>query len=240
MSFANILWEHIAPIYHQILQHPFNVELGNGNLERRRFIFYMEQDAHYLIGFSRALAFIAARVGSSEVMRHFLNFALGALIAERELHAHFLPSNYSSDHMEPSPACLGYTHYLIATAATATVEEAVAAILPCFWLYREVGRTISRSAEKNNPYALWIDTYASQAFSEGTDLAIALFNEIASRCSRQTLDLMKKSFEYCSLFEWHFWNDAYNLATLRHGKCAFDGEVGENVRLQSHYLRCLT
>ena len=215
MNFSSTLWEDITPIYHQILQHPFNVELAQGTLESARFTFYMEQDAYYLIGFSRALSFIAARVDCSKRMQHFLNFALGALVAERELHAHFLPPNHCYDKIEPSPACMAYTQYLLATSATASLEEAIAAVLPCFWLYREVGCNISARVKENNPYILWIDTYSSQEFSEGTDLAITLFNEIASRCSIYSLALMKKSFEYCSLFEWHFWNDAYNMSTLR-------------------------
>src|SRR4029079_14720943 len=109
------------------------------------------------IGFSRALAFIAARVGSSKITHQFLNFSLGALVAERELHAHFLPPNYDSDNIAPSHACMAYTQYLIATAATAPLEEAVAGVLPCFWIYGEVRRNIAECVTENNPYKRWID-----------------------------------------------------------------------------------
>lgn len=215
MKFSDTLWQRTAPIYQRIIDHPFNVELAQGTLDRERFVFYMEQDAYYLIGFSRALAFIAARAGSSKSTHHFLNFSLGALVAERELHAHFLPPNYDCDNIEPSPACMAYTQYLIATAATAPLEEAIAAVLPCFWIYREVGLNIAAHVTEDNPYMCWIDTYSSEEFSEGADLAISILDEIAGQCSADTLVRMENAFEYCSLFEWHFWDDAYNMVIFR-------------------------
>ena len=215
MKFSDSLWEQIAPIYQRIVSHPFNVELAQGTLERDRFIYYMEQDAYYLVGFSKSLALIAGRANNARTIQQFLNFAQGALIDERELHANFLPPNMNGDNFEPSLACMGYTNYLIAMASTASIEEAIAAVLPCFWIYREVGNTIAAKAIENNPYARWIETYSSQEFSEGTDLAISILDEMASQCSVSSLPLMERAFEYCSLYEWHFWDDAYDRIGFR-------------------------
>ncbi len=215
MRFSDSLWRQITPIYQRIIRHPFNDELAQGTLSYERFIFYMKQDAHYLVGFSRALALIAGRADSSKIIHQFLNFALGALVAERELHAKFLPPNFTGDNIEPSPACMAYIQYLIATAATAPLEEAMAAVLPCFWIYREVGRNIAAYAKESNPYMRWIDTYSSQEFSDGTDQAISILDEIASRCSTHALTRMETAFEYCSLFEWHFWDDAYTMTIFQ-------------------------
>lgn len=207
MKFSDSLWQQIAPIFQQILYHPFIVDLASGTLDEKRFLFYMEQDAYYLMGFSRALALIAGRADSSKLIHQFLNFSLGALVVERELHAKFFASNY--DDIEPSPTCLAYVQYLIATAATASLEEAIAAVLPCFWIYREVGCAIGEHAQQNNAYIYWIDAYSSQEFSEEVDLVISILDERANNCSEASLARMRKAFEYCSLFEWHFWNDAY-------------------------------
>lgn len=215
MKFSESLWEQVIPIYQSIIHHPFNVELAQGTLSQEQFVFYMEQDAYYLGNFSRALAFIAARSDSSHIIHHFLNFALGALVAERELHSKFLLSNHGWDYIEPSPSCMAYSRYLIATAATAPLEEAVSAILPCFWIYREVGRNISLRAAENNPYIDWINTYSSQEFSEGTEQAISILNEIAGQSSKNSLIRMQNAFEYSSLFEWHFWNDAFSMTVFR-------------------------
>ncbi len=207
MRFSDELWKHTLPIYQEIVTHPFNVELASGTLSQERFQFYMRQDAHYLVHFSKALALIAARSNAPRVIQLFLKFSSGALLAERELHAHFLGQLCDDDPL--SPTCLGYTQYLIAIAATGSVEEAIAAVLPCFWIYREIGRSIYDYAEKNNPYALWIQTYASQEFSDATDEAICLLNEAAEHCSSH--QQMKKAFETSALYEWHFWNDSHDM-----------------------------
>ena len=211
MKFSDSLWRQISPIYHKILSHPFNQELGQGTLEERRFLFYLEQDAYYLIGFSRALAFIAARADSSKIIHPFLTFALGALVAERELHAKFLGPLCDRERIEPTPACLAYVQYLMATTAIAPLEEAVAAVLPCFWIYREVGRHIALSAYECNPYSHWIATYSSQEFSEETDRAISILDEMAAHCPPLLLARMEKAFEQSALLEWHFWDDSYSL-----------------------------
>lgn len=215
MKFSDTLWQQVISIYQKIIAHPFNSELAQGTLSYDRFIFYMEQDAYYLINFARALGFIAARANSSHIIHHFLNFALGALIAERELHAKFLPGRKDFDSIEPSPACMAYSQYLIATAATAPLEEAIAAVLPCFWIYREVGQSIAVHATENNPYMRWIDTYSSQEFSDGTEQAISILDKVANQCHKSSLVRMQNAFEYSIIFEWHFWNDAYNMELFR-------------------------
>ena len=85
MKFSDTLWQQVIPIYQKIITHPFNNELAQGTLSYDRFIFYMEQDAYYLINFSRALGFIAARANSSHIIHHPFNVELaqGTLSRER-------------------------------------------------------------------------------------------------------------------------------------------------------------
>jgi len=216
VKFLKSLWNKVSPIYQQIINHPFNVELASGILSQERFTFYMQQDAYYLIEFSKALALIAGRSRSAKTVHHFLDFSLKALIAERSLHSHFLKQvNEDACDIEPSLACIAYTKYLIATASTASIEETVAAVLPCFWVYREVGMHIKKTTQQNNPYALWINTYSSEEFSRGVNLACSIFDDMASQSSPSLISLMSEAFEYSTLLEWHFWNDAYQTSIFR-------------------------
>lgn len=216
MEFLNCLWDKIAPIYQQILSHPFNLELASGTLSREQFTFYMQQDAYYLIEFSKTLALIAGRSRSAQMVNDFLDFSLQALVAERSLHSHFLEqSDGVPIELAVSPACMAYTRYLIATASNASLEEAIAAVLPCFWVYREVGQSIKKISQKSNPYVLWIDTYSNEEFSHGVDQAQLILDGIASQSSPHILNLMTEAFEYSTLLEWHFWNDAYHMSTFR-------------------------
>ena len=49
------------------------------------------------------------------------------------------------------PTCAHYTHYLLALAHNAPYEMAVAALLPCFWIYWEVGKHLLETARPDNP-----------------------------------------------------------------------------------------
>ncbi|MBS4167570.1 TenA family protein [Parachlamydia sp. AcF125] len=211
MKFSNYLWQQILPIYQEILDSPFCTELAAGKLSQERFSFYMQQDAYYLIHYSRTLALIAGRANTPRMIDIFLNFASSALAAKHHLHTNFLSADYSIDNLPLSPTCIAYPRYLIATATTASLEEAIASIVPCFWLYREVGHHVGNQMGDNNPYLLWKSTYSSQKFSDDTDTAIAMLDEMADRCSDFMLARIEDTFKTCSQFEWQFWNDAYSM-----------------------------
>jgi len=215
MKFSDHLWRQTLPIYHEIINHPFNRELANGTLSRLKFNFYMEQDSYYLIEFAKALATIAGKAPSASLIHNLLNFSQGALIAERELHTNFIKPEYDPENLMMTPACHSYTRHLIATAATATTEEAMAAILPCFWIYREMGREFSEQSIESNPYTLWINTYSSPEFDETAELAISIVDELANQSSPKILKEMQRAFEFSALYEWHFWNDAYKQVTFQ-------------------------
>src|SRR5271166_966779 len=129
---------------------PFNIELAAGSLRRERFRHYITQDALYLGQFSRALALAAAKAPDSETLRDFAQSAVSAVSVERSLHEHYLrafgvdPAVLAA--AEPAPDCLAYTSFLLATAYHEPWEVLVAALLPCFWIYWDVGCEIANIA----------------------------------------------------------------------------------------------
>ena len=193
----------------QIFNQPFNQELSQGILSKKIFMHYIIQDALYLADYSRALALTAARLPDIKHTQQYLQFALGAVQAERELHMEYL-NNQSILHVEKSPACFMYTHYLINTANTASVEEAVASLLPCFWIYHKVGKKIIESqTDLINPYQNWINLYASEEFYRSVELAIAIINELGIGASASTKNKMIAAFIRSTQLEWLFWDSAY-------------------------------
>lgn len=212
MRFTDTLWASITGIYQAIIHHPFNEELAQGTLPREKFAFYMQQDALYLADFARALATMAGRSHNEEEILLFVRFAEGAAVVERALHhTYFLEFGIDTPTRQQSPACFAYTNFLLATTACRSYEEGMAALLPCFWIYREVGNDIYRRAASNNPYQKWIDTYAGQEFSESVDRAIALTDALANRASETSKARMREAFVYSSRLEWMFWDSAYRL-----------------------------
>ena len=50
----------------------------------------------------------------------------------------------------------------------------MAAVLPCYWIYREVGRELLRRGSPEPLYQRWIDTYGGDEFDRVVEEAIAL------------------------------------------------------------------
>jgi len=215
MSFANDAWQRGAPLYAAILELPFNRELAAGTLSRERFAFYMLQDAHYLTYFARALAVTAARAPDNEALIQFAGSAKAAVVVERALHEGFFrdfgiaPAEAAAT--EPSPTCAHYTHYLLALAHNAPYEVSVAALLPCFWIYWEVGKHLLEVARPDNAYQAWIDTYADEAFADGVRQVIAISDRVATEATPAIRDQMHRAFRRAAQLEWMFWDSAYRL-----------------------------
>jgi thiaminase/transcriptional activator TenA len=193
---------------------PFNAELAEGSLTRERFQFYLVQDARYLVGFARALSVASARADDVDEVAFFAGAARESIVVERELHAEYFRrfgmTARDVDAVETSPTCLGYTSYLLATAQTGSYAELIAALLPCFWVYHDVGtRILESGVDAENPYRAWIDTYADEEFGEAVQRCKAAVDAAAAAGADE--QRMFVAFTRASEYEWMFWDSAYRL-----------------------------
>lgn len=211
MKWSEKTWQNTLPIYEKILQLPFIEELIQGSLPKEKFFFYLQQDAIYLADYGKVLSAIAAKLSKSEHSEAFLHFAADSIAVEKALHESFLKDIPSNHPIEASPSCLLYTSYLLRQLTVAPIESTVAAVLPCFWIYQEVGNYIlSKQIKKNNPYQNWIDTYGGEDFANAVTRAINICDELAEQCTPVQQEAMTKAFLMASKFEWMFWDSAYN------------------------------
>src|ERR1700748_1842516 len=198
IRFSDEAWQCTTFLREAIHNLPFNTELAAGSLSRDRFQTYIIQDAIYLGQFSRALAVAAAKAPDTATMQSFAQSALGAIAVEQALHARYL-QDFGVDpriavEAEPSPDCLAYTSYLIAAAYHDPWEVLVAALLPCFWIYWDVGCAIARRSALQNPYRAWIDTYAEERFAEAVRTVIAIADRAADAATASGRTKMLAAF----------------------------------------------
>ena len=211
--FSDEAWQHTARLRDAIYRLPFNTELAAGLLPRDRFQGYIVQDALYLGRFSRTLAIAAAKAPDSDTMQSFAQSALSAVAVEQALHGRYL-QEFGLDparigEAEASPDCLAYTSYLIAAAYHEPWEVLVAALLPCFRIYWDVGCAIARQAAPDNPYRAWIDTYADERFGKAVQTAVAIGDRAAAAATATTRAAMLAAFRRACQYEWLFWDGAY-------------------------------
>ena len=211
MQFTQQLWQQITPIYEAILTHGFVQELTAGTLPTEKFHYYIQQDALYLTDFSRALAQLAAKAHEPADILAFTEFAANAIRVERILHESYFTRFGIGAGEKKMPACFAYTNFLLATTAQQSLAVGAAAVLPCFWIYREVGKFIYAKAANPNPYQSWIDTYAGDDFDLAVRQMLDLTDRFAEKASDTDRELMREAFAQSSRLEWYFWNDAFAL-----------------------------
>lgn len=215
-TFSALAWQSNLPLYEKILGMPFNAELAAGTLSLDRFRHYIIQDAHYLEGFARALALASAKADSADQIVQFAEAAKTAIIVERALHADYFrrfgigAADFAAE--RPTPACDHYVSYLLRIAALEPFPVVLAALLPCFWIYLEVGRNIHARASQPNPYQAWIETYAGEEFASAVHDVIATADQVAAGASESVCRSMEAAFTRATQLEWIFWDSAYRLA----------------------------
>ncbi|MCG6121817.1 MAG: thiaminase II [Microvirga sp.] len=214
-DFSTQAWRRNLALYETIRAMPFNAELAAGTLSRERFTQYVVQDAHYLIGFGRALAIAAAKAPHPDRIVQFAKGAEVAIVVERSLHGSFFEAfGITQEQFEEtpvSPGCSHYVSYLMATAWGEPYEVVLAALLPCFWIYAEIGRDIHARAGGDNPYRAWIDTYAGEEFHEAVRQVIVATDEAAAGAAPGLTERMHGAYTRASQLEYLFWDSAYRL-----------------------------
>lgn len=209
------LWASASPIFAKILAHPFLAGLTDGSLPEETFRFYVKQDSLYLREYARCLALASSKAPSSFWCEMFAAHAQSALNVERSLHeAYFSSWGLAPADLEatlPTPTTLAYTSYLLRVAATGTFEELLGAILPCYWIYWEVGKTLITHGSPNPVYQRWIDAYSSEQFAAAVQRVLDAADRSTMDLSTARLEQVQRHYLTASRYEWMFWDAAYRL-----------------------------
>lgn len=211
MKWSDYTWSQTENCYQSIITMPFIRELIDGSLPIETFRFYMAQDSLYLEHFGRALALVGAKANDIQDTLSFLRFGEGAIVVENALHETYFKEFGLTDKGTIQPACHHYIHFLKSTAAFEAVEIGMAALLPCFWIYKKAGDHILKYQQKeNNPYQRWIDTYGGEAFGLLVQKAIDICDAVADRTTPEIREKMTQAFKTSAILEFDFWQGAYD------------------------------
>lgn len=212
-GFSDLAWRSVADWFTAITSHPFLVELADGSLPEPVFARYLLDDAHYLTGYSAALAALSARAGDPDGRALLARSAAGAIEAERQVHrSYLLPRGIEPDApgtIGATPTCSAYVDGLRAAAALEPLGVGMAAVLPCFRVYAEVGAWIVERAAPDHPYRSWIETYADPAFADAVRSAEAFTDRLAAIAGDAERSAMLAAYVRSTRFEWMFWDAAW-------------------------------
>ncbi|HEY2922088.1 MAG TPA: thiaminase II [Candidatus Binatia bacterium] len=215
-KFSAQLRRRAERIWRAIDVHPFLRELHSGTLPMNRFTYFILQDYVYLLDFAQVLCQGGAKSPNLETLELFCRHALGAVEVERSFHAGFGKSLGLSqrqlDAVPKGPITQAYIGHLQSVARSGSLGELVAAVLPCYWIYGEVGRRLYRNRpRKPKIYRQWIETYASEEFWRPVREQIQLMDRLGVAASSDDKKLMTAHFILSSRYEFMFWDQAYRL-----------------------------
>lgn len=213
VSFTDRLWRDIAPVYRKTLEHPYLKGLADGSLPQSRFDFYLMQDAHYLRAFGQALNVLASKAPREDWAIALSRHSVEALEVERKLHESLLQqSGVTRARMtatQVAPSNYAYSTHLLATVHRAGFGEGLAALLPCYWIYQEVGKELKKTGSRNPAYQKWIDQYADPAYEKTVRQVLDMMNQYAQAMAPAERERAAEAFRISARYEYLFWDAAW-------------------------------
>ena len=200
-SWSEVAFAEVADIMHNIEHYEFIQQMLDGTLQQEQFVRYLQQDKIYLKEYSRDLYAVADMMTDKAEGDFFRAMAKEGMESENAMQA--MLSERFGILSEPLPVAttLRYTRFLRHYTDTLDLPIVLAAVLPCYWVYNEVGKyLIAQHISPENPYKEWIQTYGSEEMDNATNYVVALIDRLAQGCTPEKQALMRRIFaEGCAL-----------------------------------------
>jgi thiaminase/transcriptional activator TenA len=205
---ANKWWE-------ASFNHPFVNGIGNGTLPLTNFRYYVLQDSYYLSNFARIQSYGAGMAADLYTTSRLAAHAQGTYEAELGLHQTFSEMLNITDEerqtFQPSPTAYAYTSHMYRAVTTGYLGSVISALLPCYWVYLEVGEHLKRCTPEEPVYQKWIQAYHSDWFRQLVEEQIVRLDQLAEEATDSQKQQMKRNFLISSYYEYKFWDMAYKL-----------------------------
>lgn len=217
--FTERIWKRVEPIWSSYLEHPFVKGLGDGTLSNEKFQHWLKQDYVYLIEYAKLMAIGSAKSRDLSTMSTFANLLHGTLFMEMDLHRKFAASfGISSDELEATDSAAtntAYTSYMLNHAQRGGAEHVVACLLACAWSYNFIGKSLAEKGglSQSNPYHAWVETYSGEEFTDLTNDAIRLMDQLTEGKPEAELAELEEIIVKTSYYEYMFWDMCENLET---------------------------
>jgi thiaminase (transcriptional activator TenA) len=219
-KFSAVLRRRGDKIWRAIQSHAFLRELHAGTLAPERFSYFIVQDYVYLLDFAQVLCFGGAKSPNLATLEVFARHALSVVQVERSFHTSFGKtlglSQRELDETVEGPVTRAYIDHLQAVARGGDLNELVAAVLPCYWIYGETGKRLFKERPRRpKVYRQWIELYASDEFWRLVREQIDLVDQLGGEAGTQEKRRMTANFVRSSRYEYLFWDQAYGIEQWR-------------------------
>ncbi len=198
-------------------RHPFVLGMGDGSLPEAAFRDYLVQDYLFLVQFARAYALAVYKGRSLAEMHQALEGLKAILDVEMDLHVRLCSRwGLSASDLEAAPektATIAYTRFVLDAGNAGDLLDLYVALAPCMIGYGEIGKALEERAVESNPYAEWINEYASDDYQELTAATIVNLDTLASEMMTEArYPRLKELFAAATRLEADFWQMGWEAA----------------------------
>ena len=212
-EFSEYAINNVTKIIDSMKNHKFVNELIKGNLDTKKFEYYINQRALYLNSFENNIENLDKKIWDSDTKKFFLNKGIEA----KEL-KNFIINDLSKElklkidmnDKKFSKTTKSYIEYQYSNIFVRGVDEGITSILPYYWLNDIVGSYIKKNIAKNNKYKSWINKYNSNPMSKDSKNIINILND-AVKLKPDKISSLTKIFIQISQLELNMLDEAYNL-----------------------------
>ena len=203
MRLSQQLWQDNEDLAQACLEHPFLQGLADGSLSDERYGLFAQQDHFYLDAYARSYAFGVVRAPDWATRRKFGQLLAG-ILTEGTLHERTAPElGVSLEDVQPLPAAREYTDFLLATAATGTIGEHIAAMAPCSRLYGWLGQRLA-DAPHDDKFGFWIRMYSGRDYLAKVDVVERMLDQNADAVGREAV-----KYRTAMELEYNFFDSAW-------------------------------
>lgn len=207
-DFTKLCWKSIELLFKQLIGHPFVVGLADGTLSHSSFAHYLKQDILYIREDSKALFKLAERLELVDEKGFFEKLGRDGVEIELLLQNDYLKFFNLEEEKKMSPVIKTYSDFLLFHANNSSTSVSAAALLPCFWVYHEVGKHIKNKSVPKNIYQKWIDTYQGDEYAEYVDDFVQLVEKMAANATSEIRNQMLNVFVESTQFELDFFDES--------------------------------
>ena len=210
-SWSKEIWKKSVRIYDSILELEFLKELSEGSLSNDAFARYIAQDEIYLKNYYNQMYMLADLMEDAQDRNLFLSFAQSGMEGEKALHDMLIEKYGIDTEVEASMVTAGYNAHIREGIASGNPCVALASVLPCMWIYNQVGlHILNHSKLEGNPYKEWILEYGQEEFTTGVNKVLKMIDGWASKADSQTREMMDYYYLKAALYEYAFWDYGYH------------------------------
>ncbi|MCQ2008382.1 thiaminase II [Sporolactobacillus sp. STSJ-5] len=202
-------------LWNRSFNHPFVQGIKNGTLASDQFRFYIKQDAYYVREFAKLHGRAAAQTDDAQSVAKLLKIGLGLAEGELQLHQSVFQKLGISDQewraFQPAPDAYAYISHLYHVVSKGKLGYTLAALMPCPWLYYEIGLQLKDARPQAKIFQEWIAEYSSEDIEKNVGIERELWDEVSKNATESERHDMIHIFMQSSYYELKFWEMGASL-----------------------------